>query len=408
MRSIHTHTFPNGLTLLAEPMPGAESLAMSFLTPAGIAAEPPDRLGLSAMLAEIICRGAGGRSAREHSDALDTLGVDRSTANDMNHLRLSATMIGTKLPDALPLLADMIRAPAFDPAHLPPTRDLATQAIDALADEPQQRAFLELRQRQYPAPFGRSPLGDRDHLQQVTLDDLQAFARARFVPQGVILAFAGRFDWDALRGQVERLLGDWAGQAPDAVEAAAAPRGYSHLHADSAQVHIGVAYDAVKETDAQAVLQRAAAAVLSGGMSGRLFTEVREKRGLCYAVYAMYAGQRDRGAMLAYAGTSTPRAQDTLDVLTQELERLSNGVEPDEFERAIVGMKSRLVMQGESTAARAAAIAADQYTHGRPRTLDERAAEVDAVTLDDLNAFLAEHLPEDMTIVTIGPEPLNA
>ena len=119
-------------------------------------------------------------------------------------------------------------------------------------------------------------------------------------------------------------------------------------------------------------------------MSGRLFTEVREKRGLCYSVFASYAGHKTYGAVLGYAGTTVPRAQETLDVLVAELKRLSQGVEPDEYERAVVGMKSRLVMQGESTSARARAIAGDQYVYGQPRTLDEWAAKVDAITLGPL------------------------
>jgi predicted Zn-dependent peptidase len=184
-------------------------------------------------------------------------------------------------------------------------------------------------------------------------------------------------------------------------------RGYAHEHADSTQVHIGLAYEALPEPDDRSILQKAAVNILSGGMSGRLFTEVREKRGLCYSVFASYAGQRDRGAILAYSGTSAPRAQETLDVLKAELIRLSEGVQKDEYDRAIVGMKSRLVMQGESTSSRAAAIASDQYTLGYPRSLDEMARRVDAVTLKDVNDFVHANAPGQMTIVTVGPAPLE-
>ena len=102
-----------------------------------------------------------------------------------------------------------------------------------------------------------------------------------------------------------------------------------------------------------------------------------------------------------------PRAKETLEVLVDELCKVSQGVKQDEFDRAIVGMKSRLVMQGESTGARASAIAADQYMRGRPRTLAEWAQRVDDITLDGLNQFLRDHPPGDMTIVTIGPEELE-
>ena len=142
-------------------------------------------------------------------------------------------------------------------------------------------------------------------------------------------------------------------------------------------------------------------------MSGRLFTEVREKRGLCYAVYAAYASHKRIGAMLAYAGTTAARAQETLDVLEGELRKLSLGVDESEFRRAIVGMKSRLVMQGESTGARAGAIAGDQVVLGRPRTLEELTERVDHVTFERLNEYLKNHPPGAMTTVTIGPSPLT-
>lgn len=407
MSEIHRHQLDNGVQVVAEPIEGMQSLAMTLLVPAGVASEPGQGQGASAMLAEMICRGAGGRSAREHSDALDQLGVQRSTSVQTRHLRLGATMIGSKAGEALGLLFDMIRRPNLAKASLEPSRDLCLQSIDALADEPQQRAMLELRHRHFPEPLGRSPLGQREGIERLTLEQVRRFWESTFVASGSILAFAGKVDWPRLKDQVASLLGDWSGRFDEAAVEAAGARGYEHLKAETSQVHIGIAYDAPAEPANDSIYQRAAAAVLSGGMSGRLFTEVREKRGLCYAVSAGYLGQKDRGAMLGYAGTTPARAQQTLDVFTGELRRLSEGVNESEFGRAIVGMKSRLVMQGESSSARAGSIASDVYLRGEPRTLDDLAGEVDAVTLEKLNAYLAAHEPGAMTIVTIGPTALE-
>ena len=407
MTQIHTATLPTGLTLLGEQIPAAQSLSMSLLSPAGLAQQPDDQQGVATLLEEMICRGAGGLSAREHSEALDRLGVRRSTSVETRHMRLSATMIGEKLPDALPLLLDMIRRPNLDADALEPARLLSLQSLDALDDEPQQRVMLELKRRHFPAPFDRSPFGQRDALTRLSLHDVRAFWKRTAVPGESVLAFAGHFDWDELKARVSELVGDWTGPGEEPAVSETPPRGYEHLTQDTAQVHIALAYDAPPEPDPQAPLQRAATAVLSGGMSGRLFTEVREKRGLCYAVGASYAGQRDRGAVFCYAGTTAPRAQETLDVVSHELQRLSEGVEPGEFDRAIVGMKSRLVMQGESTAARARAIAQDQVTLGHPRSLDERRGEVDAITLETLNAYVRDNPPGRMTIVTLGPTALS-
>lgn len=407
MSEIHCEQLPNGLVLLAEPVAAVQSLSMAMLVPAGLAGEPQGQQGIASILTEMICRGAGGLSAREHTEALDRLGIQRSTSAEIHHLRLGATMIASKLSQALPLLLDMIRRPTLEEKALEPSRDLALQALDSLEDEPQQRAVLELRKRHFPPPLGRSPLGERQDLEQLTIEQVRAFWRQTCVPAGSVIAFAGQFDWPTLRGQVYELLGDWAGRSERPQPTAPAPRGYQHVTADTAQVHLALAYEAPSEPDPRSILQRAATAVLSGGMSGRLFTEVREKRGLCYAVHANYAAMKDRGAVFSYAGTTIPRAQETLEVLLGELRRLAQGIEQDEFDRAIVGMKSRLVMQGESTAARAAAIATDQYMLGHPRTLDELATLVDAVTLANLNAYVRENPPGEMTAVTIGPDALR-
>lgn len=407
MSQIHHLELPNGLNLVAQPMPGTQSLAMTMLLPAGAAHEPQGQQGIATVLSEMICRGAGKLDAKTHSDALDLLGVQRSTSVDSTRLRLDATMIGSKLPDALPLLLDMILAPALPGQALAPSCDLAIQAIESLDDEPQQKVFHALRQKHDRAPYNRSPLGSIDDLKKLTHDDVIQFHKETFVPGGSVLALAGNFDWQQLASLVHHLVDHWEGRRKEPVAQPAPRRGYTHVEAPTGQVHIGLAYDAVEEADDASMLQRAAVEVLSGGMSGRLFTQVREKRGLCYAVYASYNSQKHRAAVLSYAGTTAPRAQETLDVLAAELRGLAGNVTQSEFQRAMVGMKSRLVMQGESTGARASAIASDIVQLGRARTLDQLAARVDALTLDDLNAWTADHLPGRMTLVTIGPDPLD-
>ncbi|MBI1336880.1 MAG: insulinase family protein [Phycisphaera sp.] len=412
MVKLFQHRFPNGLWLVGERLPNVQSLAVHMLVPAGVCHEPAKKLGVAQVLSEMVNRGAGDYDARQHSDALDMLGLRRDTGVDTRHARVSAVMIGGKVDEALPLLVDMIRRPTLDKAHLEPSVDLALQALDSLEDEPQQKVFLRLRKRHLPEPFGRTSMGERSHLEGLKIEDVRSHWHHTHVPGGALFAFAGRFDWDKLKAQVEALTGDWSGENPEPAETKHGERGYFHEVAQSTQVHIGLAYDAPPEVDPRSMEQRIAIAALSGGMSGRLFTEVREKRGLCYSVFANYAADRRRGLVLAYSGTTAARAQETLDVLSGEMARLSRGIEQDEFARAVVGMKSSLVMQGESTGARAGAIAMDQYVYGRPRSLDEVSQRIDAVTLDGLNAFVKSHvLPAKMdpgkTIVTVGPEALK-
>ena len=146
--------------------------------------------------------------------------------------------------------------------------------------------------------------------------------------------------------------------------------------------------------------------VLSGGMSSRLFTEVREKRGLCYSVYATLSTLRDQGAVLCYAGTTNERAQETLDVLLAELARIADGIEPAELQRAQALAKSSLVMQQESSSSRARSLTRDWYHLGRATTVDEVQTAIERLTTEDVLSYLRAHPPTPCSIVTIGPQAL--
>ncbi|HRJ50097.1 MAG TPA: insulinase family protein, partial [Phycisphaerales bacterium] len=228
-----------------------------------------------------------------------------------------------------------------------------------------------------------------------------------------ILAIAGAADADAIADTLERLLASWEGSTPLPDRGPPPPRGYAHETDQTNQVQVIVCHDAPPEPHGDSILEKIVLSVLSGGMSGRLFTEVREKRGLCYSVSAGYRGDRDFGSVTAYVGTTPERAQESLRVLMAELRRISdpapeNRISPDEFQRAVAGMKSRLVFSGESTAARASALAADLHVHGRPRTLREIADTIDRVTLDQVNDYLGRRTLGTLTIQTLGPDPLDA
>ncbi len=150
-------------------------------------------------------------------------------------------------------------------------------------------------------------------------------------------------------------------------------------------------------------------AILGGYSSARLFTEVREKRGLCYSVYASYESHRDRAAMLCYAGTSADRAQQTLDVMLAEIDRLGrDGVDVEELETMRAGLKSSLIMAQESSMSRSGALASDWYFLGRVRSLDEIAAALDALTPEDVSRHAADLArTDDLTILTLGPTALR-
>jgi predicted Zn-dependent peptidase len=165
--------------------------------------------------------------------------------------------------------------------------------------------------------------------------------------------------------------------------------------------------DTARFTDPDYYNARVATSILSGGMSARLFTEVREKRGLCYAIGARYHSLKDAAGILCYAGTTPDKAQETLDVIVAEFRRLAEGVTEEELDRAKVGLKSSLIMQSESSGSRAGAIGSDFYMLGRVRSLDEIKEKIEATTVESITAFLNRKPFEDFTVVTIGPREVR-
>lgn len=402
-----------GMPLIVERMSGVRSAALCWLLPVGNASDPEGSAGDgdSVLLSELVLRGAGGRSSREFSDALDRLGVQRSVTAGAMHLQIAATMLGSRVEDALPRFVELVREPALPEEHLDAVRSLALQSLDSLADDPQQRVVLRLRERQLPPPFNRTGLGDRAALEGATIDRLRARWLERARPGGSILALAGDVDPDRVASALDGLLSSWSGTASDPRELAPALGGIAHEASESAQTHIAIGFRAPPEGDPGATRFRLATRILGGDSSSRLFSEVREKRGLCYSVGATYAGGRDRGMLSIYAGSTPERAQATVECIDREVRRFAEGITPEEFARASVGYTSRLVMSGESTAGRAAAAAGDWYRLGRVRSLGELKAEVDAITAEELARFVGETFGSawlgTRCAYTIGPAPLR-
>lgn len=401
------HILPNGLVLLAEKMNGVQSAAMNLLIPAGASTDPADGSGSATVLSDLIFRGAGGRDSRQLSDHLDSLGLQRGGSVGVHHTRLSARGIGRRIIEALPAYADIVQRPHLSREEFEPARDLAIQAIEGLDDDPRQKLMLKLNERHLPIPYGRSAMGRLEDLQAMTAERCRGDQQRRYRPGGAILAVAGNIDFDALCGEVERHFAGWAPGEEQAVELRPPPGPIYHEPQSSEQTHIGLAWPSVPETHEDYYVMRLAIECLSGGMSGRLFTEIREKRGLVYNVWAGYFSLKGYGAVFGYAGTSNERAQATLDTFIAELRRLSEGVTESELDRAKVGLKSATIMQGESSGARAGAIAHDYFMRGRIRTLDEIKAAIDAVTLDRVNDWLRRNPSGPFTIVTVGPRELK-
>jgi predicted Zn-dependent peptidase len=406
-QQVHHHTFANGLTLLAERMEHVRSAAVNFLVPAGCVYDPVDYLGMASVLSDLITRGAGPRDSRELALAQDNLGLDRDESVGSLHNRFWGATLARNLPAALEIYADILRRPHLPETELPAVQALALQDLQSLEDEPRHRVLIELRRRHYPAPLGQDRRGTPEGISHLTGQAIRKHYERMFQPRGLIVSVAGNIEWQPLLDQVGRLFSDWEPGSVPALKLRKPAARKAHLAKDTTQTQIGIAFASVPFGHPEYYAAQGAVNVLSGGMSSRLFTEVREKRGLCYAVSASYQSFKDRASIICYAGTTNERAQETLDVTLGELQRLQEGIEAEEVERVQAGLKSSLIMQGESTSARAGSLASDWYYLGRVRSFDEIQAAIDALTPQNIVNHLGRHPPGEYTIVTLGPKPLR-
>lgn len=405
---VHQHQFPNGLTLLAERMEHVRSAAMVILVPAGCAYDPPGSLGLAGVLSDMITRGAGDRDSRELTLALDNLGLDRGESVGLMHTRFSAATLARNLPTALRLYADILRRPHLPEDELESCQALAIQDIKGLEDEPGSRVMVELKRHYLPRPLSNDHRGTVEGIESLSPIGLKLHHQKMFHPAGTILSVAGNIDWDATRDLVGELFGDWAGSADLPLDLGPLPAKRGHLTKELEQTQVAVAHPSVPVGHEDFYLALGASAVLDGGMASRLFTEVREKRGLCYSVGTYYAPMKDRGSMVSYVASLNHQAQEALDVLLAELQRLTDGIADEEIERVKVGLKTKLIMAQESTGARASSLASDWYNLGRLRSFDEIQAAIQGLTAARVVDHVRRHPAGDFSIVTLGPSPLTA
>lgn len=398
---------PNGLTILAQPMPWLRTAAFAMAVRAGVECEPDDRGGLAGLMCEMMQRGAGPYSSRDVVELQDNLGLDHSAGVSAALASFGAAMPGSSLLDALKLYAEIIRRPHLPGDQLDDARMGAMHEVRAVRDEPTQQVILRLKRMQYGPRDGRPTCGDEAGLEAITMSDLHDFYAKRYRPAGAMLAIAGNFDPDRIIALAEDLYGDWQGELLEIPQDQSGQPGYEHIQQESSQTHIGWSFDSIPLSDPDYYVMRAGVGILSDGMSSRLFDRVREQRGLCYSVSLSAHSLQTRGAILGYAGTTPERAQETLDVALREIESLQDGIEQAELDRLKVRVQSSVIMEQESSWSRVSSLISDWYHRGRVVTMRELEERIEALRVEDIVAYWRNHPPGSYRIVTLGQQPLN-
>ncbi len=406
-RDLHIHKYSNGLVLVAEPMEGVQSAAFSLLIPCGAVQEKEDKLGLSNLTFEMLTKGTKLYSSKELSDECERIGLQKGIGSGMEASSFSAQVLGDNLKDALNLCFEIIQNPTFPEDEVDSVRSLALQDLDAIEDEPASKIMDVLTKEYYPKPFSRSTIGTREGLENINVSDIIAYKKDFFLPDGAILSVAGKFNWEEIRDHVGTLISDWHGKYNEIkISSGFEKRRVIHEKKESAQLQIALAYPSVFVDHPDYYNARVWVNVLSGGMSGRLFIEVREKRGLVYRVGASHNSIRGRSNIVSYAGTTPENGEECLEVMLNELK---GGIEisQDELNRSKVDLKTRVIMQTESSLSRASSIGHDLWTLGRVRTTEEIKAGIQNVTKEGIESYLKNFGLEKTTLVVLGEKELS-
>jgi predicted Zn-dependent peptidase len=396
-------TLKNGLQVVCLSLPYVEYVAMDLLLPGGVIHDPEGQEGSALLISELLSRGAGSLSSQELLCAFDSHGIRHGEAATLLNSSLRLSCLPDQCEKAVELLATMIQEPTFPEEALEPVKSLFLQDLRSVRENPSRWAMLELSKRFFPDPYNKSSLGTESGIRSVGRDSLATQWKERFGPQGAILSVAGRCDVSEVRSLLEEALGAWRGACEEIPSISVFPQREKYfIEFPGSQQQLVLKYPSAPMGAAHYYTAKVFSQILSGGMFGRLFIEVREKRGLCYTVYAQHSGRPEFGTLTVYAGTTPERVAETYEVISQIFENPLEGLTDEELMRAKNNLLSQIVLSEESTAARSRSNAADWLFLRRIRSLREIQEAVLAVDRAMLEEFLHDIPLRKPAAITLG------
>jgi predicted Zn-dependent peptidase len=405
--------FDSGLRVVTERMPSIRSVAMGFWVLAGSRDEPPKISGSSHFLEHLLFKGTTTRSARDIADAFDAVGGDVNAFTAKEYTCFYVRVLDKDLPMAVDHVCDMLQNSLIRSSDLDGERQVILEEINMHEDTPDDLIHDLAQETLWPDhPLGRPILGTKGSIEAATRQQVYRFYRQHYVPGKFVVVAAGNVDHDRLLTMIRARIdggrirrqgpASWkprsTGQAPQ-------PSGRSLVKKRTTeQAHIMLGTNGLARTDPDRFAFGVVNAALGGGMSSRLFQEIREKRGLVYSVYSYHTMYTEAGMFAAYAGTTPARAKEVLEILRRELDDVaSGGLKPEEFERAKGHMKGSLVLSLDDPGGRMSRIGKSEISHGEILTVNQTLKRIEGVTLDDARRAAERVLSQPMTLTVLGP-----
>ncbi|MDH4117304.1 MAG: insulinase family protein [Acidimicrobiia bacterium] len=399
-------TLPSGLRVITEHVPGIRSVSVGCWIDTGTRDENPNEAGASHFLEHLLFKGSESLSAREISETFDAMGAESNAFTSKDHTCFWARLLDTDLPRGMEVLGEMLQRPAFREREIEAEREVVIEEINESEDDPSDLAFEEFTRTVFEEhPLALPVLGTRESIRGMTRDDIFGYWKRRYGAGSVVVAMAGAMAHQEAVDLVADTFGSWSGEPVDHehVEPSAGSR-VAVRHRDTEQAHLVIGGLGFERGDRRRWAFEVLNLVLGGGMASRLFTKIREERGLVYSVYSFRSSYADAGAWGVYAGTTPRKVGQVLDLVVEELAALvAEGITPAELARAKGSVRGGLALAMEDANSRMVRLGRDEMVGAPHLSIDERIDRIDAVTLDDVRAVAAEFLTRPRVIGAVGP-----
>jgi predicted Zn-dependent peptidase len=402
--TVELTTLANGFRIVSETMPGLHSTALGVWVTAGGRHEAPEENGIAHFLEHMAFKGTTTRSALEIAEAIEDVGGYLNAYTSREVTAYYARVLEGDVALALDVIADILLNPVFDPAEIEVERGVILQEIGQVSDTPDDLVFDKLQEVAYPGQaLGRPILGTAERVRAFSRDDLMSFVARHYAPERMILAAAGAVDHAALARQAEASFGALTRHGREAVAPARFACGEWREIKRLEQVHLALAFEGPGYRADDFYAAQVYSTAMGGGMSSRLFQEAREKRGLCYSIFAQTGAYADTGMTTIYAGTSASDIAELMALTADELRRAADGISEAEVARARAQLKAGLLMGLESPSARAERAARMLAIWGRVPPISETIERIDAVDVAAVRAFAARTAEASAAMAVIGP-----
>lgn len=390
--SVEISRLPNGLHVVTHSMPHLETVAIGVWVKAGARDEAPAENGIAHFLEHLAFKGTQRRSAQAIAEEIESAGGEINASTGMETTTYYARVLKDDWANAFDILADILTGSVYDPGELERERHVILQEIASAGDTPDDLVFDLAQSAAFGAhPLGRPILGTHDLIAAVTRDDILGWRTRNYSAARMVVAAAGNINHQALRDEAQRLLGDLDSGGQPGRDSPAFAAGMHTAAKPLDQTHVVLSFSAPGYLNPDIYRLQVLSSLLGGGMSSRLFQEVREKRGLCYSVFSFASAYEDAGQFGVYAATSPDDTPELMDVTADVMRSVTREVSDAEIGRAKAQLKATLVMNLESAAGRADQIARQFLAFGEVPRIDTLTAKIDAVTAGDV-AKLADRL----------------